>query len=86
MGEASSVPDMDRGSHGSPAADAPPDERTSPVRPEPAEGDPEHPVARSESGTPLSPQVDSELLPEGGVLEGQRGLGHPRSPEESEQS
>ena len=40
------------------------------------EGDPEGAVVGTKSGTLLSTKVDAELLVQGSVFEGQRGLGH----------
>ena len=59
-------------------------ERAGPVRLEPAEGDPEDPVARSGLCAPLSSKVDRELLAQGRVLERQSGPWHQNCPQPGE--
>ena len=60
------------------------DERADPIRPDPAEGDPEHAIARPEPSALRDSQVDGELLAQGRVLQGQGGPGHQGCPEAGE--
>ncbi|MBD3236449.1 MAG: hypothetical protein GF330_07085 [Candidatus Eisenbacteria bacterium] len=52
------------------------DEGPGPVGPKPAEEDPEDAILGPKSGTLLSSLVDSQLLTQSGILQGQHGSGH----------
>jgi len=62
------------------------DQRPIPGGPEPAEDDPEDAISGPKSWLLLNPLVDGELLAQGRVLQGQRGLRNEHGAKDSEQS
>jgi hypothetical protein len=61
------------------------DEGASPVRPEPAAGNPEDTILGPQSNTPAGSLVHGQLLAEGGVLERESRPRHPGCPQAGEQ-